>query len=559
MISWIQITFEKHTKVFLAFLLIVITIPFVFTIGAAPGIGRGERQVTTREFFGYNIVNPGQKQRLFTDAQISLELRPESGRASFVRNLERYSYMRTAALDLANRYRIPQPSTVQRTQFLTSLSGFQNEQGQFDASRYNSFRDSLRSKQSNIGETDVAHVLAEDYRLQFIDGLLAGPGYVAPVEVSNLLALKSTQWTLRVATFDLATFNPAITPSEELLAKFYEDNKTAFTIEDRINADYVTFKAADFAAADPLREEDVAAFFESNKYRFASPSTDGKPAAEPSLAAVRPKVEGAMREILASRRAAEAASNFAYALFEEASAKKIGKNSAEIDAIIAKFGGHRATAPLFTRNAPPAGLPWTKQIVDAAFILDDSRFFSDAFPLGNDQIVLLWHETFPAYQPKLEEVRADVLAAYTTDEKAAALHRSGEAWKASLETKLAAGAKFADAVAALAGAPKSEIKDFGPFTRTQPPQGIPQTVFGALDRLASSPLSSLLIDQDGKHAYFVNVAARKQPAIDTASPEYATLATGLAGSVANIGRVLVLNELVNAELARTEPEVQKAE
>ena len=43
MISWIQITFEKHTKVFLAFLLIVITVPFVFTIGAAPGIGRGER------------------------------------------------------------------------------------------------------------------------------------------------------------------------------------------------------------------------------------------------------------------------------------------------------------------------------------------------------------------------------------------------------------------------------------------------------------------------------------------------------------------------------------
>ena len=558
MISWIQITFEKHTKVFLAFLLIVITVPFVFTIGAAPGIGRGERRIVKREFFGYNIVNPGEQRRLFTDAQISLELRPEAAQSAGVNNLERFSYMRTAGLDLANRYRIPQPTTAQRTQFLTALSAFKDDQGQFDSSRYNQFRDSIRSKQSGVGEADVARVLSEEYRLQQIDRLLAGPGYVAPVEVANLITLQSTQWTLRVATFDLASFNPAIAPSEEVLSKYFEDNKTSFVIEDRISADYVTFKAADFAAADPLREEEIAAFFESNKYRFATPAADGKPAAEPTLAAVRPQVEAAMRTTLAGRRAAAAASDFAYELYEQAAAKKITKNTAEIDAIIAKYNGHRATAPLFTRNAPPAGLPWNKQIVDAAFLLDDSRFFSDALSLGNDQIVLLWRETFPTYQPKLDEVRADVLAAYTANEKAAALHRSGETWKSAIETKLAAGTKFDNAVAALVGAPKSEIKEFGPFSRRQPPEGISPTVFGALDQLASSSVSNLLIDRDGKTAYIVNVVARKQPAVDSTSPEFAALATDLSGSVASISRALTLNELVRAELARTEPEMPKA-
>ena len=38
MISWIQRTFQRHTKLVFLFLLLVITIPFVFTIGAAPGI-----------------------------------------------------------------------------------------------------------------------------------------------------------------------------------------------------------------------------------------------------------------------------------------------------------------------------------------------------------------------------------------------------------------------------------------------------------------------------------------------------------------------------------------
>ena len=213
----------------------------------------------------------------------------------------------------------------------------------------------------------------------------------------------------------------------------------------------------------------------------------------------------------------------------------------------------------YSRNAPPTGLPWTKQIVDAAFLLDDSRFFSDALPLGSDQIVILWRETFPAFQPKLDEVRADVLAAYTANEKAAALHRSGEAWKTSLEAKLAAGTKFDAAIASLAGAPKSEIKEFGPFSRIQPARDIPPAVFGALDQLAASNVSSLLIDRNGKDAYIVQVVSRKLPAVDSASPEYATLATDLSANIANIGRAITLNELVRAELARTEPEQPKAE
>jgi len=275
MISWIQITFEKHTKVFLAFLLLVITVPFVFTIGAAPGIGRGDRTITKREFFGYNLVNPGEKQRLYTEAQICLALRPEARWTAGVRSLEQFSYMRTASLALADRYRIPQPTTAQCERFLKSLPLFQNEQGQFDSARYNQFRDNLRQNQSEVREADVAHVLLEECRLQHLAELLAGPGFVAPVEIANQLSLASTQWTLRVATFDLATYNPVIKPTEEILAKFYEDNKAAFEIADRVNADYVTFKAANFVAADALRDEDVAAFFEANKQHFATPAAEG--------------------------------------------------------------------------------------------------------------------------------------------------------------------------------------------------------------------------------------------------------------------------------------------
>lgn len=551
MISWIQVTFEKHTKVFLAFLLIAITIPFVFTIGAAPGIGHGERTITKREFFGHNLINPGNARRLSLDAQVSILLRVGYMMPMNGAQLQDYALQRTASLALADRYRIPQPSAAERSKFLASLRIFQDEKGQFDTLRYNEFRDKVRKNQAEISEADVARVLGEECRIQHLDTLLAGPGYVAPVEVANEVALGSTRWTLRVAAFDLATYNPAIKPGEDVLLKFFEDNAAAFEIPERINADYVTFAAADFAANDPLSDDDVVAFFEANKQRFATPAAEGKPAVEPVLATVRPQVEAAMRATLAARRAASAASDFAYELYEQ----KVAKDSPAVDALVAKYKGRRATAPLFTRQAPPAGLPWTRQIVEAAFQLDDSRFFSDALPLGNDQLVLLWHETFPKTKPSLNEVRADVLAAYTANEKSAQLQRSGAAWKAALETKLAAGAKFEDAIASLPGAPASEVKSYGPFTRRQPAEGLPGAVGAGLEHFAAGSVSDLLVDDT--HAYLVQVVEKKLPAIDPAAPEYTQTALQLSAAAAAASRSLTLDHLVSAELARTEPKVSR--
>lgn len=551
MISWIQITFEKHTKVFLAFLLIVITIPFVFTIGAAPGIGRGERTITKREFFGYNLVNPSDQRRISFDAQVSILLRVGYMMPMGGNQLQDFAFQRTAALSLADRYHIPQPTAAQRDKYLTSLRIFQNAQGQFDAVQYNNFRDQLKS-QREITEADVARVAADEVRIQQLTELLSGPGYVAPIEVANLLSLASTQWTIRVASFDLATYNPVAAPSEEILAKYYEENEAAFVIEARANVDFVTFKTADFAQADALNDDEVVAFFEANKQRFAAPPADGKPAAEPTLATARPQVEAAMRAELASRRAATAASDFAYDLYEQ----KLPKASPVIDTLVAKYKGRRATAPLFTRAAPPAGLPWTEQIVKAAFLLDDSRYYSDALPLGSDQIVLLWRETLPKFQPELKEVHAEVLAAYIANEKTLALQRNGAVWKSAVEAKLAAGVKFEDAVAALAAAPKSEVKTYGPFTRRQPADGVPGPVAGALDRLAAGAVSDLLLDE--KNGYLVQVAEKKAPTIDGTQAEYVQAGVQLSTQAASASRALALSELVQAELARTAPPEPKA-
>jgi peptidyl-prolyl cis-trans isomerase D len=550
MISWIQTTFEKHTKVFLAFLLFAITVPFVFTIGAAPGIGKGDRRAQAREFFGYNLSNQHDARRISFDAQISLLLRVGYMPQVSGRQMQDYAFQRAASLALAERYHLPLPTAAQRTKFLTGLRMFQDQQGQFDASAYNRFRDQLKNN-PEMSESDVGRVVDDECRIQRIGELLGGPGYVAPVEVASQLNMASTQWTLRVAQFDLFTYAPSIHPSDEALAKHLEDNAAKFEVPERIILDYVTFKAADFAAADPLTEEEVNAYFEANKDRFATPSSEaGKPATPAVLATARPRVEAAMRAELASRRVAKASSDFAYELFD----KKLAKGAPAIDALVAKFHGQRATAPLFTRNGPPAGLPWTKQIVDEAFRLDDTRFFSDPLPLGDDQIVLLWHETLPKFKPELKETRDQVLADYTDSEKSRILMQSAPEWKSTLAAKLAAGVKLDDAIASLQGAPKAEVKSFGPFTRRQPPEGVSPIVIGALDRLDAGALSDLLRDET--KAYFVQVVERKAPVLDTTSAEYRQISTAVSAGAANASRSLALGELVDAELQRSAPPAQ---
>jgi peptidyl-prolyl cis-trans isomerase D len=57
MISWIQRSFQHHFRLIFALLLIGMVVPFIFTIGSTPGIGRADHTSVTRDFFGHNLAS----------------------------------------------------------------------------------------------------------------------------------------------------------------------------------------------------------------------------------------------------------------------------------------------------------------------------------------------------------------------------------------------------------------------------------------------------------------------------------------------------------------------
>ena len=200
MISWTQRTLQQHFRVIFVVLLVMTIIAFVFTIGAAPGLGDASTKALDRPFYGLNLGNQEDQKRLFSDAGLSVFLQagfPALGGEQ----LQAYALQRHAALHLADQLHVPGPSGADLIDYVKTLRVFAGENGVFDPARYAQFRDNLKLD-ATLTESDVSRILADDYRYTQVQKLLAGPGYVLPVDVKQQLARAEAKWAIAVASAD---------------------------------------------------------------------------------------------------------------------------------------------------------------------------------------------------------------------------------------------------------------------------------------------------------------------------------------------------------------------
>src|SRR5688572_8278896 len=222
MISWIQRYFQHHFKVIFAVLLGLIIISFVFTIGAAPGIGQAERQVVERHFFKYNLGLQSDQQRLMGDAGLSANLRMGGMGNLDSDQIQNYAFQRAATLHLADEWHIPDATPPEIEKQIKTLRMFAGSDGQFDAKEYQTFRDNLKTNPRGLTAADIARVISDDIRAEKVQALLAGPGYVLPAEVKTQISRADTSWTLAIAAADYAAFKPEIKPTDAELTTFFE-------------------------------------------------------------------------------------------------------------------------------------------------------------------------------------------------------------------------------------------------------------------------------------------------------------------------------------------------
>jgi peptidyl-prolyl cis-trans isomerase D len=550
MISWIQITFQKHFRVFFAVLLVFIIVSFVIYFAPGMGIGMGSTpRVQPRPFFGVNLSSEEDSSRLFNDAGLSVFL--QAGYPALEQDrMQEYALMRHAGLHLARQLNLPAPTESELSEFIRTLGAFTGAQGEFDATRYQQFRDNLKGN-PQLSEGDVSRVIADDLRYQRVQRLLAGPGYVLPSEVKAELARAETSWTLAVAELDYTAFAPTLSPSEADLTKFFEDNAFRYEIPARVSALYVEFPAAAYASQVSLTDDEVRAYYQANSFRFPKPEnapaiTAGDPS-DADFLAVRPQVESALRLERARQLAASAASDLSVALFEN----KVPMSG--VGAFLAARNLSLQPLPPFGADSVPPQLGGNPQIAAEALRLNANRHFTDALPTPNGSAVLFWQETIPSRTPEFAEVRERVRADVLADEKRKRFIEQGRAVREAIASRLKSGESFEQAAVAAAEAAglKATTKNVAAFTAQNPPADLNQAAFGALESLDQGGVSEMILS--GNTGLLVHAVTKQLPDVSEANPQYATLRGQIAQFAGARNASEYLRELVDNELASTAP------
>ena len=545
MISWIQRTFQHHFRLIFAILLVGMVIPFIFTIGSTPGVGRADRRTATRDFFGHNLLSQSEDRALIEDARISADL--QYGQNVTPDQIQYYMYQRVAAQYLADQLHVPQPSTTEITEFIKRLRIFAGPQGQFDVTRYDAFRNSLKGA-SGTSEADIARVIRDDVRMVKLQRFLAGPGYVTPGDVKEVLLKGDTSWTLSLATVDYAAFSPDINLTEAEISKFYSDNIFRYTIAPRTVADFVRFAASDYTEGIAPTDAEVREYYDSNPSLFPKPQA-AKPAvgkADPNadFAAVQAQVRQALILETARQGAVKAASDLAYALYEG----KVSRDS------LASFLASRklkteSLAP-FTREDGPAELEGSPEVANAAFELNAARFYSEGLPTKTGAVVLIWKELLPSREPALAEIREKVVADAKDNQKRIRFVEFGRTLRAGIERRLKSGEAFDKAVAAAAGGVKVEVKRLPAFTLRSQPRDVDPSVFSLLERLDKGGVSEM--EATAEKGILVYAADKKVPVTDESNPLFAQYKLQLADTYARADATSIMRELVDGELKRSE-------
>lgn len=495
------------------------------------------------------------------DAALSANLRV-GGFGLQPEQVQNYAFQRAAALHLANEWHIPAATDAEIKQEIETLRMFAGADGKFDPKAYSTFRDNLKANPRGLSAADVRRVISDDIRMEKVQQLLAGPGYVLPSDVKNQLERADTSWTLATASIDYAAYNPDIKPSDADLTAFFEQSGSRYDIPPRVVVSYVDFLATNYLDKVSVTEADVRAFYDANPSRFPKPADATKSAtptpsvspttdASADFAAVRPQVEAALKLEQAQKLAVREASDLRVALYE-----KNAHTLEAIEAVLAQRNLTPKTLAPFTRDNPPAEFGGSHEVAEQAFRLNQERVASEATATPNGAVIVFWKETLPSQKPLFTQVREQVAKDYVENEKRKRFVELGKTVKTQLEARLKAGDDFEKAVnAAVANTGlKAETKTLAEFTPRNRPQDVDYSVLGALERLQKGDVSDMIMT--GDKGLFVYAIDKKAPDTSEANPRFVETRNSIAQYTAQLGASAYISELIEREFKKSEPKAE---
>ena len=507
MISWIQNHLIRHGRWIFLSLLAIIIVAFVFTIGNTPGCTTDRSGYQEQLYYGIDMNSPRERDALLEKVRLSAHLNGQQRiNSQQVEN-------RVALLHLANKIGVPAPDQETLGEYITTKAAFRGEDGEFSADSYTSFVDQIESN-PQTPQGLVLLVLEEDYRIDQIGSVLAGPGYLLPSEALAQAQRNRTKYTLATAELNYLEFSPEIEASDEDLTTYYETNKSNYEIPERIKASYVLFESSRYEDQVPAASEDeLREHFIANRAQFVAEFEANKPAPAEgeevedlpvTYADVSEAVATSYLSELEARIANQAAQTFAYTLYNSG----IKRDSASFNELLNENGVSLIEIEPYTASSARQRALST-EMLESAFALGGNRYYSDAYELDGGYAVLIYEGRIPAEIPAFEDVKEEVTTNYKAEEKRSLFNEKGESLKAELEAKVAEGTAFVEAAEALG----LSAKAYETFSASDAPSDLNRRAMQEAQGMQSNEISPMLTA--GTLGILVYVENKEVPEIAT--------------------------------------------
>jgi hypothetical protein len=405
MLSNIQVFLEKNRKWLFGFLLVVIVVPFVFTIGSMPGLVGGKRSHKLR-LFGYDLNDRKQQEEVVRNGALSIALQTGNEENAWMESAQGYAFYRLLLLSIARDLRLPNPSESTLGEFIKTRVLFQDKDGQFKPELYNTY---LENWKQRFGKAySLRNLLEEDYRCDQVRSVMMKGGFVLPNESAAFF--KNVKATYQLDYIVVKNEEPLPEKvHENALRAYYDAHKAEYQVGQRADVTLLFFENKKYAEAIPnLSEKDFEAYFEAHKLDFKDKDK------EPMLKEVHERVKTALETEHMSHIALESASQFVMQVYEknlvmesEAWKELVDKN--DIRCI-------HSVAP-YTRDNIPEKKGLSKEVLRTAFDLNEDHFLSDPVPVKNGVIVVALNKFLPPYLPEMDAVREKVVADVKTDQR----------------------------------------------------------------------------------------------------------------------------------------------
>ncbi len=541
MITSLQNFFLKHNKWLFGGLLIIIIVTFVLTIGPQSFFGSGpSSQRQSLNYYGYDLTSEQDQRAMASTAEVSAILHPE---LQIRRNqLMDYAYLRVAALGMAAQLGIPRPSKEDLSDYVASLMTFADPQtGTFSPEAYNRMVGLLETNGGFTREL-IARSLREDYVIDRVKEALGGPDYALPFENIQAYVDQKTQYTVSLAHYDYADFDPEIDPTEEALLQFFNENPSRYEIEETISVRALLFKAEAYLDEVPEpTETNLQLYFTTNQGAYLPAAEGEEEAPAVTLDDVREQVIADWKQAEAKKLAARKGETFSLQLWQN----KVALDSPAFAGMLEQFNAEVEAVAPYTREAPPVSAALPEQLLDSMWIYanNPNRYFSDAAQTPEGSVVLVHDELRPARMPEFEEVRQQVEQDFMALEKRRLFAQRG----AELHDQLVEEAKAMDfrIGAELLGL---EVEPLEPFDGISVPPSLQSgNLWDQTMHLKDGEISPMVIVGDrGTFSYMVEKVV---PEVDTSSDEYQAFLEQREGILANAMGWARLREITDNSLS----------